>query len=388
MAPGRCLRGADRFGPGGILAILGPMVGQADSEPEGSTLVSASHEVVAMEVELTTVADDEAVLFAGSEVRHHIDLEPDTDYVLDDIEVHTLPRPPGALLTLVATVNDVHFGETRCGVIDGTDLGPILSVEEGEPPYPETMNRAALAEILALRDGAGPDAVVAKGDLTTMGTDEEYRQFLDCYQVGLGDRLHHVRGNHDAYHGGTFAAEAPFEVTLPGVILAVIDTTRPGHANGQVTTDDLQWLDELGSRADRPVLVFGHHHVWSPLSKRRESGYFGIVPDDSDRLIEVVARRPALTGYFAGHTHRNRVRRFPITGDFPWVEVGSTKDYPGAWAEYRVYEGGVLQIMRRISAPEAIAWTNRTRAMFGGMYANYSFGSLGERCFPVWPRQG
>ncbi|MBI3257771.1 MAG: hypothetical protein HYZ59_08330, partial [Actinobacteria bacterium] len=126
--------------------------------------MSASHEVVAMEVELTTVADDEAVLFVGSEVRHHIDLDPDTDYVLDDIEVHTLPRPPGALLSVVATVNDVHFGETRCGVIDGTDLGPILSVEEGEPPYPETMNRAALAEILALRDGAGPDAVVAKGD--------------------------------------------------------------------------------------------------------------------------------------------------------------------------------------------------------------------------------
>ncbi len=363
-------------------------MGEADGVAEGPALVSASHEMVPIEVELTTVADDEAVLFVGSEVRHHIDLEPDTDYVLDDIEVHTLPRPPGELLSVVATVNDVHFGETRCGVIDGTDAGPILSVEEGEPPYPETMNRAALAEILALRDGAGPDAVVAKGDLTTVGTDEEYQQFLDCYQVGLGDRLHYVRGNHDAYHGATFGSDAPIEVDLPGVILAVIDTTRPGHANGQVNATDLAWLDELGERADRPVLVFGHHHVWSPLSKRREPGYFGIVPDDSDRLIEVVARRPALVGYFAGHTHRNRVRRFPVTGEFPWVEVGSTKDYPGAWAEYRVFEGGVLQIMRRISAPDALDWTNRTRAMFGGMYANYSFGTLADRCFPVWCSKG
>ncbi|MGK2959375.1 MAG: metallophosphoesterase family protein [Acidimicrobiales bacterium] len=346
--------------------------------------MSVAHESLA--AELTTVSDDEAVLFAGSDVRHYVDLTPDTKYVLDGVDVHTLPRPPGELLSVLATVNDVHFGETECGVIEGADIGPILSVEEGEAPYPETMNRAALAEIVALRDGAGPDAVVAKGDLTAKGTNEEYQQFLDCYQAGLGDRLHHVRGNHDAYHGETFASEAPLEITLPGVVLAVIDTTRPGHPNGQVTAADLDWLDELAVRATRPVLVFGHHHVWSPLSKRREPGYFGIVPDDSEALIEVVARRKALVGYFAGHTHRNRVRRFPATGEFPWVEVGSTKDYPGAWAEYRVYEGGILQIMRRISAPEAINWTDRTRAMFGGMYSSYSFGSLEERCFPIWVR--
>lgn len=362
------------------------MVGQARSKPEGSALVSIRSDDVVAAMELTTVADDEAVLFSGEEVFHHIGLEPDKQYVVDGLDVRTLPRPSGELLSVVATVNDVHFGETSCGVIDGMDIGPTLSVEENEPPYPETMNRAALAEILALADGSGPDAVVAKGDLTANGTDEEYQQFLDCYQVGLGDRLHHVRGNHDAYHGGTFAATAPIEVTLPGVILAVVDTTRPGHANGQVTTDDIEWLDDLGARADRPVLIFGHHHVWSPLSKRRESGYFGIVPDDSDRLIEVVARRPAFMGYFAGHTHRNRVRRFPATGDFPWVEVGATKDYPGAWAEYRVFEGGVLQVMRRICAPEALNWTNRTRAMFAGTYPEYSFGALQDRCFPMWPR--
>lgn len=337
-------------------------------------------------VELTTVADDEAVLFVGPEVFHYLDLTPDTEYVFDDIETRTLPRPSGELLSIVATVNDVHFGETECGVVEGADVGPILFVEEGETPYYETMNRAALAEILALREGAGPDAVIAKGDLTTRGTRDEYQQFLDCYQAGLGDRLYHVRGNHDAYYGETFADDAPFEVTLPGVILAVIDTTRPGHANGAISDSTLVWLDELGERADRPVLVFGHHHVWSPLSKRREAGYFGIIPDDSERLIEVVERRRSLVGYFAGHTHRNRVRRFPVTGDFPWVEVSSTKDYPGAWAEYRVYEGGILQIMRRISAPEAIDWTDRTREMFGGMYANYSFGSIEDRCFPIWPR--
>ena len=73
----------------------------------------------------------------------------------------------------------------------------------------------------------------------------------------------------------------------------------------------------------------------------------------------------------------------PETGDVPWAEIGATKDYPGVWAEYRIYEAGILQVVHRISSPEALSWTERTRAMFGGLYPSYSFGTLGDRCFPV-----
>jgi hypothetical protein len=62
------------------------------------------------------------------------------------------------------------------------------------------------------------------------------------------------------------------------------------------------------------------------------------------------------------------------------------KDFPGAWAEYRVYEGGILQIVHRISSAEALAWTERTRAMFGGLYPSYSMGTIDDRCFAIWPR--
>jgi hypothetical protein len=63
--------------------------------------------------------------------------------------------------------------------------------------------------------------------------------------------------------------------------------------------------------------------------------------------------------------------------------VSATKDFPGAWAEYRVFEGGILQVMHRISAPEAINWTDRTRATYGGLYPQYSFGEMSDRCFVV-----
>jgi hypothetical protein len=68
------------------------------------------------------------------------------------------------------------------------------------------------------------------------------------------------------------------------------------------------------------------------------------------------------------------------------VEVACVKDYPGSWAEYRVFEGGVLQVHRRISTPEALDWTERTRVMFGGLYPDYAFGSLADRCFAITPR--
>jgi predicted phosphodiesterase len=334
-------------------------------------------------IELTTVADDEAVLHDGARVIRRGDLDPDHEYEVEGVVVRTLPRPGGERLATVATVNDVHFGEEECGVMEGFETGPILRADPGEPPYPEVMNRAAVAEIAAV----APDVIVAKGDLTSKGTRAEYQQFLECYGPVFGERLVHVRGNHDAYYGETFADRAPLEVELPGVRLAVIDTTIPLQTTGQVSIEQLEWLDELGARSDRPVLVFGHHHVWSPESNTRHETYFGVNPDDSERLFEVFARRPALVAYFAGHTHRNRVRRFAATGDVPWVEVACVKDFPGTWAEYRVFEGGILQVHRRISSEPALAWTERTRAMYGGFYPTYAFGELGDRCFPIWPRR-
>ncbi|MGI9033400.1 MAG: metallophosphoesterase family protein [Acidimicrobiales bacterium] len=330
-----------------------------------------------MTVEVTTVADDEAVLHDGSRVVRYHDLDPDTDYHLGGAALRTLPRPPGDRLATVATVNDMHFGETLCGIYEGVDLGPPMAIEAGEPPYPQTMNQAAAAEIAA----TGPDVVVAKGDLTSTGTSEQFGAFLDYYGTAFGQRLHWVRGNHDAVADSVVPSRGPEEVTLAGVTLALLDTAVTGRAGGAIGADQLEWLDELASRADRPVLVFGHH---PPADGRGDS--FGLAPADSKRLVGVVARRTAIVGYFSGHTHRNRVRRMAATGEVPFAEVGSTKDFPGGWAEYRVFEGGILALFHRTSSPDALDWSERTRAMFGGYYPAYSFGRLDERCFPIWPR--
>jgi len=333
--------------------------------------------------ELTTVGPDVAVVHEGLRVRRYDGLTPDTAYDLDGFSFRSLPEP-GELLATFATVNDVHFGEEVCGVIDGSDLGPVFRVEPGAEPYPEVMNRAAIGEIAAL----DPDAVVVKGDLTSNGTQDEYDEFLAAYEPAFGDRLLVVRGNHESYNHAPFAKEACQSVALDGVVIALLDTSIDGAVAGTVTTEQLDWLGDLAADAHRPVLVFGHHHLGDRNSPEKADRTFGIAPDTSDAFVDLVARQPRIRGYFAGHTHRNRVRRFAPSGDVPWVEVACVKDYPGAWAEYRVYERGIVQIHHRISTPEALAWTEQTRHMYAGLYHDYAFGALADRCFviPAEPR--
>ncbi|MSZ61372.1 MAG: hypothetical protein F2650_08400, partial [Actinobacteria bacterium] len=147
--------------------------------------------------ELTTVADNLAVFHHGQHVVRHENLQPDTAYTEHGIDFRTLPRPDGKLLSVIATVNDVHFGETECGRIDDNPLGPILSALPGEQPYPITMNAGAIAEIKELN----PNAVLVKGDLTEAGTDEQFAEFREHYEGAFADKLFVARGNHDAYRG-------------------------------------------------------------------------------------------------------------------------------------------------------------------------------------------
>ena len=99
-----------------------------------------------------------------------------------------------------------------------------------------------------------PAAVVVKGDLTASGLVEEYDVFLQCYLAAFGDRLLHVRGNHDAFSGRNYASEPCQEMELPGVTLALLDTVIEGRDSGQVRREQLEWLDELGAR-DEPALI-------------------------------------------------------------------------------------------------------------------------------------
>ena len=348
-------------------------------------------------IDLTTVSDSSAVVHAtdrdGLVHVHRFDGLPQDattpvsftlDGALTTVDVTTLPLPGGDLLAHVATVNDVHFGELVAGKIGDLTDGPLRHVAPGDEPYPEVMNRAAVAEIAAIQ----PDAVIVKGDLSLDGTEEEWAAFEDCYRAPFGDRLHVVRGNHDAYrHQDRYSGDQRIDV--PGLAVGLLDTAVPGASTGRITPDQIDWLDSLAADSDVPVMAMGHHQQWIPHRRDPESGerrcddYFGLHPDGSDLLDALCARRPSLVAYSAGHTHRHRRRTMRRSGATS-IEVGCTKDFPGTWCEYRVHEGGIMQVVHRISSPEALAWSESCRVLysdFGVDYGAYALGSLSDRCF-------
>jgi len=312
-------------------------------------------------------------------------LDPDTDHDLEvegvapdgrwlPARVRTLVRPAGRLLATVATANDVHFGETECGKTGdpATDaIGPVLRGAPGEQPYPEVMNGAVVDEMLAL----DPDVVVVKGDLTDTGRAEEYDAFLACYGR-LGARMHHVRGNHDAMRDPELARQgAPYAIPLEGVTLAVLDTAVPGRVGGALDAGQRGWLDDLAADTPDPVLVFAHHPAYNADPS------YGLSAEDHEALLAVFTRRENIVGYLAGHTHTNVVVRDGRGRDVPCVEVACAKDYPGAWAEYRIHEGGYTQVMRRVAASAAREWSERARHMIQGIYRDLVLGTIDDRCF-------
>lgn len=345
--------------------------------------------------EVTTVTDDSAVLhevpeLSGSDaptvdVKHLDGLEPDTDHDIDGVALRTLARPSGELLCRIATVNDVHFGETEAGRIDDHPDGPIMRALPGEAPYPETMNHAAAAEIAAI----DPVAVIVKGDLSVDGRPEEFAAFEACYGEAFGDRLHVVRGNHDSYrHQDDYAGDAWIE--LPGINIALVDTAIPGATTGSLSATQLEWIEFHAAESTEPVIVMGHHQQWiASEGGNRSDSYFGLHPDPSDALDEIAQRRASIIAYTAGHTHRHRLRSMTRSG-VASIEIGCTKDFPGTWAEYRVYETGVMQVVHRISDPAALSWSARCRSLyrdFGIDYASYALGTLQDRCLVIGERR-
>lgn len=331
-------------------------------------------------MDITTVADDLIVAHrAGADggVVRLEGLHPDSIYHVGNYEVQTLSRPAGELLCRVGTVNDLHLGEVECGKIDDDPRGPIQRVEPGEPLHPITMNNAAAAEMAA----ADLAAVVVKGDLTCDGTDDEFAAFEVRYRDTFGGRLHVVRGNHDSYHAQQRYTGDEW-IDLPGVSIALLDTVLSERTTGAISEEQLQWLEDRVAGADRPVLVMGHHQQW--ISGKRHNEYFGLSPDSSDGLAAVAARQTRIVAYTAGHTHRHRVRR--MSCGVPSIEVGCVKDFPGTWAEYRVYEGGITQVVHRMSSPAALGWSERCRHLlsdFGIDYETYALGNLEDRCFNI-----
>lgn len=253
-------------------------------------------------------------------------------------------------------------------------------LELDEPP-PQRCLRAALAEAR----GWGAQLVVAKGDMTQHGLPDEAETaaalFRECELP-----VEAFVGNHETHSGEDLAAAfATAGVSLvqrsvrvhdvPGARLIMFDSTVSGRHVGTYDTHRTEVL-AAAANASTPVLVFAHHPpmnlpfpwFWPP----------GVPSPEANRFLDDLGRTNGRALLTAGHTHRHRRRQ---RGSVVVTEVGSTHDFPGTWAGYVVHEGGIRQVVRRIAAPDAIAWTEATARTVLGAWGRWSPGRIGSRCF-------
>ncbi len=312
----------------------------------------------------------------------------------------TLPAPRAADVATFATMNDLHFGEPRFGgtLLENGDYGPdapgfpSLHEDETEVPYWRFMNDDAIEEINA----SVVDATFIKGDIADRGLPEQFGFAADSF--AKLERPHHAfLGNHD-YYGLEEGLEvdgyallgqprAPRCVALGGWQVILLETVEPGEHHGVFGEARRAWLSralEETRETRTPTLVMMHHQPVPPEHRDSYPNSIGMEPADSIALFDLLARHPQLRGVLIGHTHRNRVRRYAATGPLPFIEVQCTKDYPGGFGHYTLYEDGSFrQEVRRTSSERALAHSTRCRDFFRGGYRIFSLGTLAERSFEI-----
>lgn len=296
-----------------------------------------------------------------------------------ELHVMTLERPPGEELLRVATVSDVHVGSISTGYFH-----TIAEVPEPEVPHTVRCLRAAVDEL----ERWGAQQLVVKGDLVHRSTTSNW-ETAGQVLAEIEGPIEVIPGNHERSKQGdvdpTAGAAAvgldlvtgALHLDRGGVRILMADTTRPGTDIGSLAGVRGALLDAAAGH-DGPVLLTLHHQ---PMRFRWPTYLPPGLPGPEVRsfLAELKAanRRVLVT---SGHTHRHR--RHMIHG-VTATEVGSTKDFPGTWAGYHVYESGIVQVVRRISEPSCIRWTDHTRRAAAGVWSWWAPGRLDDRCFTV-----
>jgi predicted phosphodiesterase len=313
---------------------------------------------------------------------HQVSVTVDRQPVGAPLCFRTLRPPPGAELCRVATVSDLHLGIRAFGFLATIVERPWPAVQ-----HPERCARAAITEAAAW----GASLLVVKGDVTQDGTRQ---QWADAGRVLGASPIPTVLipGNHDrgpkrsvepwvaAHDVGLRMVRGVESFDHQGLRLVLADSTLPARHGGRTShlLDDL--ADALSTSRGGPsgALLTLHHQLqrtpwpegWPP----------GVAPWQALPLLQMVLATRRSTFITTGHTHRHRRHRH---GPLTITQVGSTKDFPGVWAGYAVHEGGIRQVVRRVSAPDAMIWTERTREAVNGAWPWIGAGHRNYRCMSV-----
>lgn len=259
----------------------------------------------------------------------------------------------------------------------------MMSEPDDVEPYPARCLRAGIEEAKAW----GAQSMVFKGDLTDHGIEEEFAWFAGLVKA-TGMDTHMILGNHDIRTEGVdgiaelrshglHVASSPEAVDVPGLRIVLLPSARGYHGGHWVEHADQAIA--LAAEANGPVFVATHHYPHRfPVKLKVPSG---VAYGEATAFMRELDRVQPRSLIACGHTHRHHRRHFK---SLLITEIGSPKDYPGVWAGYVVYEGGITQTVHQIVDPSAREWLDRTARTLGGVWRLWSPGVRSHRCW-TWP---
>ena len=349
--------------------------------PPGNLVAVAHHRSGSIEHPLGDAGEPGAAELDGFEPASTTDVELFVDGApTAKCQVTTAAPIDAGPVVKIATISDLHLGETGFGLIKQ------LREPDGIISYPLRCALAAAREA----ETWGAELLVIKGDITDMARPAEWNLF-DEFLAAVSIPVTAVPGNHDtvATPGSLDAAEElqrrglfpepVHSVDLANARVVLADSTVSSHSWGRLGCRRDELIDAVST--DMPALLFTHHHLENHISP-----WFwplGVQRFDNARLVrELASTNPDLL-ISSGHTHRTRAR---VEAGVAITEVGSTKDGPGVWAGYVIHASGVRQIVRRIAEPSCVAWTERTHTAVGGIWGRWSPGRVADRSLThSWP---
>jgi len=161
------------------------------------------------------------------------------------------------------------------------------------------------------RSGTNPSAIVITGDLADLGEADAYQRLRDELQPvaeRMGSKIIWVMGNHDErgpfssiLFGGDADDIAPQDrvYDIDGLRIVALDSSVPGYHHGELTDEQLSWLEEVLAipSAHGTLLALHHPPLPSPIE------IMAIIELQQQQKLADVIRGTDVRGILAGHLH-------------------------------------------------------------------------------------
>jgi len=197
---------------------------------------------------------------------------------------------------LIAQISDLH-------------IRPTGSLAYG---ISETNLYAEQAVNALLRLDPQPDCVLATGDLTDCGLDEEYA-ILSALFARLPMPVYAIPGNHDrrdpmrqtfasgGYLPGTGLLN--YAVSCGPVRIIGLDSLAAGKSHGELVPETLDFLAAaLSAEPDAPTMIMLHHPPFDTGIGHMDRQRLLV---GADELANIVANAPQVQRILCGHLHRS-----------------------------------------------------------------------------------